>query len=60
MKLAIIMVIAQGIEQYDYLLVNDTIDRCVEEMHRLIQAMHARTGNHLTLISKIREEMKQF
>lgn len=51
---------AQGIEQYDYLLVNDTIDRCVEEMHRLIQAMHARTGNHLTLISKIREEMKQF
>lgn len=51
---------AQGIEQYDYLLVNDTIDSCVEEMHRLIQAMHARTGNHLTLISKIREEMKQF
>lgn len=51
---------AQGIEQYDYLLVNDTIDICVEEMHRLIQAMHARTGNHLTLIRKIREEMKQF
>ena len=36
------------------------IDRCVEEMHALIQAMHARTENHKTLIEKIKEEMKQF
>lgn len=51
---------AQGMEEYDYLLVNDEIDRCVDEMHRLIKAMRARTGNHLSFISKIREEMKQF
>ena len=51
---------AQGIEQYDFILVNDEIDSCACEMHRLIQALHARTGNHLTFISKIREEMKQF
>lgn len=51
---------AQGIEEYDYLLVNDEIGRCVDEMHRLIQALHARTANHLAFISKIREEMKQF
>ncbi len=51
---------AQGMEEYDYLLVNDEIDRCVDEMHRLIMAMRARTGNHLSFISKIREEMKQF
>ena len=28
---------ASGMEAYDYLLVNDDLDRCVEEMHNLIQ-----------------------
>lgn len=51
---------AEYMEQYDYLLVNDNLDQCVEEMHRLIQAMRARTANHNTLISKIKEEMKFF
>ena len=51
---------AEYMEKYDYLLVNDDLDQCVEEMHQLIQAMRARSGNHLTLISKIKEEMKVF
>ena len=51
---------AQYMDRYDYLLVNDNQDECVEEMHRLIQAMRARTANHGTLISKIKEEMKVF
>lgn len=29
---------AVGINSYDYILVNDQIDTCVEEMHQLIQA----------------------
>ena len=28
---------ASGMEAYDYLLINDDLDRCVEEMHQLIQ-----------------------
>ena len=51
---------AEYMDRYDYLLVNDNLDECVEEMHRLIQAMRARTANHGTLISKIKEEMKVF
>ena len=51
---------AEGIEDYDFLLVNDEIDECVDRMHGLIQAMHARVGNHLNLIRTIREEMKDF
>ena len=51
---------AEYMDRYDYLLVNDNLDECVEEMHRLIQAMRARTANHSTLISKIKEEMKVF
>ena len=45
-------------DDYDFILVNDEVDRCVEEMHALIQAMHARTENHETLIEKIKEYQK--
>lgn len=41
---------AEHMESYDFILVNDEVDRCVDEMHRLIQSMHARVANHLTLI----------
>ncbi len=48
---------AAGMEAYDYLLVNDDIDRCVEEMHRLIQLQHNRTFYHLDFLSRMREEL---
>lgn len=51
---------SEGIEKYDYLLINDTVERCAEEMHRLIQAAHARVSNHLDCINRIREELKAF
>ena len=51
---------SKQMDDYEFILVNDEVDRCVEEMHALIQAMHARTENHKTLIEKIKEEMKQF
>ena len=28
---------AEGMELYDYLIVNDDLDACVEEMHSIIQ-----------------------
>lgn len=48
---------AAGMEAYDYLLVNDEIDRCVEEMHQLIQLQHKRTYYHLDFLNKMREEL---
>lgn len=51
---------AARMEDYDFILVNDTVDSCVEELHRLISAMHLRAGNRRPLIEKIKEEMKQF
>ena len=51
---------AEGMEQYDYLLVNDDIDRCAEELHGVIQAARSRMGNHLEFVSGIKEQMKQF
>jgi len=43
---------ASGMEAYDYLLINDDLDRCVEEMHQLIQLQHRKTSYHLDFLSK--------
>ena len=48
---------ASGMEAYDYLLNNDDLDRCVEEMHQLIQLQHRKTSYHLDFLSKMREDL---
>ena len=48
---------ASGMEAYDYLLINDDLDRCVEEMHQLIQLPHRKTSYHLDFLSKMREDL---
>lgn len=48
---------ASGMEAYDYLLINDDLDRCVEEMHQLIQLQHRKTSYHLDFLSKMREDL---
>lgn len=50
---------ASGMEAYDYLLVNDEIDRCVKQMHDLIQLQHLRTGYHLDFLNQIRDELSR-
>lgn len=49
---------ADGMEAYDYILINDKIDTCVEEMHRMIQVQHNRASNNMAFLSHIREELK--
>lgn len=48
---------AAGMEAYDYLLINDEIDSCVEQMHQLIQLQHQRTSYHLDFLNQMREEL---
>ena len=48
---------ASGMEAYDYLLINDDLDRCGEEMHQLIQLQHRKTSYHLDFLSKMREDL---
>lgn len=48
---------AAGMEAYDYLLINDKIDTCVEQMHQLIQLQHNKTSYHLDFLGKMREEL---
>lgn len=49
---------AEDMDSYDYILINDDIDSCVERMHQLIQSQHSKTSNNLEFISKIKEELK--
>lgn len=48
---------ASGMEAYDYLLINDEIATCVEQMHQLIQLQHNKTGYHLEFLNRMREEL---
>ena len=49
---------AEGITSYDYILINDEIDACVEAMHQLIQAQHRKVSSSLDFIEQMRSELK--
>ena len=49
---------AEGMDSYDYILVNDDLDTCVEAMHDLIQAQHSKVTNNLEFIAQMKEELK--
>lgn len=48
---------AAGMEAYDYLLINDEIQDCVEQMHQLIKLQHNKTCYHLDFLGRMREEL---
>lgn len=51
---------AEGIEQYDYIVINDDLESCVENMHHIIQSQHAKASLNKEFISKMRNELKGF
>ena len=51
---------AQGVEAYDYLIINDDLETCVEQVHTMIQNEHARVARNHALIERIRTELKGF
>lgn len=51
---------AEGVEEYDYLVVNDVLEDCVEEVHSIIQNEHYRVSRNIDFIGEMREELKCF
>lgn len=51
---------AKGMPEYDYILVNDTVEECVDRMHQVIQSQHDKTENCREFIEKITEEIAVF
>lgn len=49
---------AEGIEEYDYIVVNDDLETCVKELHEIILAAHNTPFRNEEFIEKIREELK--
>lgn len=50
---------AQGMENYDYLLINDELEECVEQLHQIIGGEHYRTVRNHEFINKILDEAKK-
>ncbi len=51
---------AEGLEEYDYLVVNDVLEECVEEVHEIIRNEHYRVSRNAGNIREMREELKGF
>lgn len=49
---------SQGIEAYDYIVVNDDLEECVKYMHSLIMAAHATPDRNEELIQNMRKELE--
>lgn len=49
---------AQGIERYDYIVINDQLEECVKELHAIIGAAHNTPFRNEEFINNMREELK--
>ena len=51
---------AEGIENYDYFIINDDLDTCVTQVHQIIQGEHSRVSRNLELINTIKKDISKF
>ena len=51
---------AEGIESYDYLLVNDVVEDCVDELHEIILSEHRRASRNEEFIRTIQKDSREF
>lgn len=49
---------SEGIEAYDYILINDRLEDCVEELNNLVMAAHSTPAGNQEFINNIRKELK--
>lgn len=49
---------SEGIEEYEYLIVNDVLDECVDNMHDIIQNAKLKASRNKDFINEIRSELK--
>ena len=51
---------SQGVEQYDYMIINDDLETSVEELYHLIESQHYKMSRNQEFVQQIREEIKTF
>ncbi|MBQ9122290.1 MAG: guanylate kinase [Lachnospiraceae bacterium] len=50
---------SQGIEAYDYLVINDDLQTCTEEIHQIVQSAKSASVRNTEFIDQIRRELEQ-
>lgn len=48
---------AQGIENYDYIVINDDLEMCTQELHSIIRTAHKSVGRNEEFIENMRQEL---
>ncbi len=51
---------ADGIEDYDYIVFNDQLEICVEQIHQIVNAIHAKANRSFDTIEKIRKDLENY
>ena len=51
---------AKGMDQYEYLVVNDDLDTCVKEVHSIIQSEHFKSSRNIEFRENLAQGMKKF
>ena len=59
-RLAISCRESQYMEKYDYLIINDSLERAVDQVHNIIQAEHFKVARNTTAINEMKSELKVF
>jgi guanylate kinase len=59
-RLAVANEEAKQISAYDYLLINNKVEECADEIHQIIQKEHCLVSNRGEFIRQITEELKVF
>lgn len=60
MRLARAVEESQGMENYDYLVVNDVLDECVETVHHMIQCEGWKMSRRQADVDDLREQISRF
>jgi guanylate kinase len=60
MRLARAVEESQGIENYDYLVVNDVLDECVETVHQMIQSAGWKMSRREADVEELRRQISKF
>lgn len=51
---------SEGVEQYDYIVINDTVEECTKRIHKIVMSEKMKSSNNLNFINNIREELKVY
>lgn len=51
---------AKGVENYNYIVINDKVDDCVEVIHSIVNSEKRKAVNNMSLINNIKEELKAY